>query len=69
MSANRSCTEGADFPTPKTDALAKRFAKDCGIGGGKIDPEEMMKMLWEHAREMERLAHTYRVVAVAEMKP
>ena len=61
-------TEGNDVETPLTDQLAKRFAGEVGYGLGKISPEEMQKILWEHAREMERRYYAVRAVAGALLK-
>lgn len=57
-----------DLETPMTDALAKRFAKDTGYGLGKVSPEDVQKILWEHAREMERRWYISRQLAVTYLR-
>jgi hypothetical protein len=57
------CTEGNDTPTPKTDALIEEML--CGDGIPRCKEWERLEA---HAREMERMAHAYRAVAVAGMR-
>ena len=53
-----------DVPTPKTDALIEEM-----LHGDGIPRCAEWERLEAHAREMERMAYSYRAVAQAYLKP
>jgi hypothetical protein len=52
-----------DTPTPKTDALIEDMLCSDGVPNC---PE--WDRIVEHAREMERMAHSYRALAIAGLR-
>lgn len=61
---DRRRTSSLDTPTPITDAVVENMRKEKGV------PESAKwDRLEEHAREMERLAHSYRALAIAYNRP
>ena len=57
-------TRTLEGETPKTDALIEEM-----LHGEGIPRCREWERLEAHAREMERMAHTYRAIASAEMTP
>jgi hypothetical protein len=64
VSKRQVSKDGNDVPTPLTDKLIE----DMLHGDGIPRCTEWDRMV-AHAREQERQAHTYRAIAIAEMKP